>query len=112
MDRRRRRWTVVPRARTARGRLGAIRLSVDLTRLGDDRDHALALLLLTLRDLAAGRIPLGALVNRGFGNIDVRVITLTGRPWRKPVTLSEALVGQEVEPIARAWTHYLTREVP
>ncbi len=89
-----------------------IRLSVDLTRLGDDRDHALALLLLTLRDLAAGRISLGALVNRGFGDIDVRAITLTGRPWTKPVTLPEALAGQEVEPIARAWAHYLTQEVP
>ncbi|GGO20280.1 hypothetical protein GCM10010116_40660 [Microbispora rosea subsp. aerata] len=89
-----------------------IRLSVDLVRLGDERDHALALLLLTLRDLAAGRIPLGALVNRGFGDIEVEVITLTGGPWTEPVALPEALVSREAGPIAEAWTRYLAREVP
>lgn len=88
-----------------------IRLSVDLTRLGDERDSALALLLLTLRDLAAGRILLGALVNRGFGDVDVTEITLTGGPWPGQVTLSRALEGPETAPIAQAWTDYLAQEV-
>ena len=80
-----------------------IRMSVDLTRLAGD-DSALALLLLTLRDLAAGRIPLGTAANRGFGDIEVDEITLTGGRWPEPVTLAEALR----EPgYGRAWTRYL-----
>jgi CRISPR/Cas system CSM-associated protein Csm3 (group 7 of RAMP superfamily) len=59
-----------------------IRLSLDLTRLRkdeehNDRDPAVALLLLVLRDLSAGRIPLGFGVNRGMGAIDVNAITFT-----------------------------------
>ena len=88
-----------------------LRLSVDLTRLDAERDSALALLLLTLRDLADGRIPLGALTNRGFGDIDVTEITLTGGPWPEPVTLSWALGSPEISPIAQAWTDYLARDL-
>ncbi|MEU8201433.1 RAMP superfamily CRISPR-associated protein [Streptosporangium sp. NPDC049046] len=88
-----------------------IRLSIDLTRLDSERDSALALLLLTLRDLAAGRIPLGALTNRGFGDIDVTEIILTGGPWPEPVTLSGALGSPEISAIAQAWTDYLAREL-
>ncbi|MFJ2034270.1 RAMP superfamily CRISPR-associated protein [Streptosporangium sp. NPDC087985] len=88
-----------------------IRLSVDLTRLGTEKDSALALLLLTLRDLDAGRIPLGALSNRGFGDIEVTEITLTGGPWPEQVTLPQALAGPEIAPIAQAWTDYLAQEV-
>lgn len=88
-----------------------IRLSIDLTRLGAGRDTALALLLLTLRDLAAGRIPLGASTNRGFGDIDVSEITVTGGPWPGPVSLADALAGPEILSIAHAWTGYLAQEV-
>lgn len=88
-----------------------IRLSVDLTRLSGERDSALALLLLTLRDLAGGWIPLGALTNRGFGDIDVTEVTLTGGSWPEPVTLPRALAGPEIAPIAQAWTDYLAQEV-
>lgn len=89
-----------------------IRLSVDLTRLGAEwSGSALALLLLVLRDLAAGRVPLGALSNRGFGDIDVTEITLTGGPWPDQVTLPQALAGPEIAPIAQAWTDYLAQEV-
>lgn len=87
-----------------------IRLSVDLTRLDGERDSGLALLLLTLRDLADGRIPLGALVNRGFGDVDVTEITLTGGPWSEPVTLPRAMSGPEISPITRAWADYLAKE--
>ncbi|MGJ6965166.1 RAMP superfamily CRISPR-associated protein [Streptosporangium sp. G11] len=87
-----------------------IRLSVDLTRLGDERDSGLTLLLLTLRDLADGRVPLGALVNRGFGDVDVTEITLTGGPWSEPVTLPRAMSGPEISPITRAWADYLAKE--
>ncbi|GGO71149.1 RAMP superfamily CRISPR-associated protein [Nonomuraea cavernae] len=88
-----------------------IRLSIDLTRLGDERDHALALLLLTLRDLAAGRVPVGAAVNRGFGDIEVSGITLSGGPWHEQIELADVLNGPEISTIARAWTDYLAQEV-
>ncbi|WP_066946572.1 RAMP superfamily CRISPR-associated protein [Microtetraspora fusca] len=88
-----------------------IRLSIDLSWLADGREPALALLLLTLRDLADGRVPLGASVNRGFGDIEVSEITLVGGPWQKQVTLHEALNGAEISTIARAWTDYLAQEV-
>jgi CRISPR/Cas system CSM-associated protein Csm3 (group 7 of RAMP superfamily) len=98
-----------------------IRLSVDLTRLsgsagedaqpnGGDEKAALALLLLTLRDLAAGRVPLGALVNRGFGDIEVSGITLTGGPWPTPTTLRDALNGPASGDLTRAWQTYLDQE--
>lgn len=90
---------------------GPIRLTVDLTRLGDDRDPALALLLLTLRDLAAGRIPLGALVNRGFGDVEVTEVTLTGGRWPEPASLDDVLGGSAAIEIGQAWTDYLAQEV-
>lgn len=83
-----------------------IRMSVDLSRLRQD-GSALALLLLTLRDLSHGRITLGAAANRGFGDIQVDEITLVGGPWPTQVTLTDALRGAEIEPIAHAWTRYL-----
>ncbi|MBB4913986.1 RAMP superfamily CRISPR-associated protein [Streptosporangium saharense] len=88
-----------------------IRLSVDLTRLGSGSDVALALLLVTLRDLAEGRIPLGASANRGFGDIEVTEVVLTGPPWARPVTLPQALNSPEVSSVGRAWTDYLAQEV-
>lgn len=88
-----------------------IRLAVDLTRLDGDQDHALALLLLTLRDLAAGRIPIGALVNRGFGDIEVTEVALTGKPWEEPLTLTQALTAPQTARITAAWTDYLAQEV-
>src|SRR5262249_40476034 len=56
-----------------------IRLTLDLTRLRkdgerNDRDPAVALLLLVLRELSAGCIPLGFGVNRGMGAIEIRDI--------------------------------------
>ena len=57
----------------------AMRLSVDLGRMPDDqRPAALALLLLTLRDLAQQRIPIGFAGNRGMGAITVSTIRLSG----------------------------------
>ncbi len=56
-----------------------LRLEVDLCRI--DADHqapALTLLLLVMRDLAAGWVPLGYGTNRGMGTIKVRNIILTG----------------------------------
>jgi len=44
-----------------------------------NRDAALALLFLLLRDLVAGRVPLGFAVNRGMGEIKVNSIKFAGK---------------------------------
>jgi CRISPR/Cas system CSM-associated protein Csm3 (group 7 of RAMP superfamily) len=87
-----------------------LRLTVDLPRLGEQRrGAALALLLLVLRDLAAGWLPIGAATNRGFGDIAVSEITLTGGPWPEETTLQEALATPE---LAAAWNAHLLEGAP
>ncbi|HEY8503038.1 MAG TPA: RAMP superfamily CRISPR-associated protein, partial [Gemmataceae bacterium] len=81
-----------------------IRLTVDLTRLGENRNLALALLLLVLRDLRDGLIPVGGMVNRGFGDIEVGSITLTGGPWPEGTELEGAL--RSAEDLEEAWLYY------
>lgn len=57
----------------------SIRLSLDLTRIPrGDRAPAFACLLLILRDLAAGRIPLGFGTNRGMGSVEINHISIGG----------------------------------
>ncbi|WP_170861273.1 RAMP superfamily CRISPR-associated protein [Geitlerinema sp. PCC 9228] len=58
-------------------------LTVNFNRLSccffeEEKDAAIALFLLTLRDLYRGSIPLGYGVNRGLGSIEVRSISLKG----------------------------------
>lgn len=77
-----------------------IRLEVDLTRLGAYRDSALALLMIVLRDLKARRVPLGGMVTRGFGDIEVRSVDFTGGPW---TNLEQALGDGR---LAAAWERY------
>jgi CRISPR/Cas system CSM-associated protein Csm3 (group 7 of RAMP superfamily) len=84
-----------------------IRLSVDLTRLGERRYTCVALLLLVLRDLKHGRIPLGGMVTRGFGDIEVESIVLTGDEWGDGATLDEVLEGDYVELLDQEWHMYL-----
>ncbi|MDX3099972.1 RAMP superfamily CRISPR-associated protein [Nonomuraea angiospora] len=88
-----------------------IRLSVDLTRLDTVHDVGIALLLLVLRDLADGRITIGAATNRGFGDVDILDITLSGGPWPEPVSLANALAGPAISSLSDAWTAYLAQEV-
>lgn len=55
-----------------------IRLTLDLGRLPEDfQKHAVMLLLFTLRDFVAGRIPLGFGANRGMGAVEVTGIAVT-----------------------------------
>lgn len=50
-----------------------MRLTLDLNRIPDDEQFpAIALLLLLLRDMKQGRIPLGYGVNRGMGAIAIK----------------------------------------
>ncbi|GLW64300.1 hypothetical protein Arub01_25440 [Actinomadura rubrobrunea] len=80
-----------------------IRLTIDLTRLGRYRETALALVLLVLRDLRQHRLPLGGMVNRGFGDVIVESITFTGWRW-DGATLDEVLTDPALQ---QAWTAYL-----
>ncbi|MER7871633.1 RAMP superfamily CRISPR-associated protein [Streptomyces cellulosae] len=91
-----------------------IRLTVDLARL--KRWHAdywaagTALLMLVLRDLAAGRIPIGYATNRGLGDIAVDRVLLTFRPGNKPVELTDYLSSEDAAGLSKAWRTYLDEE--
>jgi hypothetical protein len=57
-----------------------IRLDLDFSRLPEpDHRAAVMLLLLLVRDLADGRLPLGYGVNRGLGSIAVDTVRVSGR---------------------------------
>ncbi|MFE1412235.1 RAMP superfamily CRISPR-associated protein [Streptomyces sp. NPDC058746] len=86
-------------------------LTVDLDRLAlrdaDWQDAAQALLLFLLRDLAAGRVPLGYATNRGLGDITVHRITLTSPTEPDPVDLTVFLTGSRAKDLTHAWRAYL-----
>ena len=85
----------------------------DERRLACFRHAALALFLLTLRDFARGRIPLGYGVNRGLGDLDLETATFTGWPCPIPseITLrandfDDARKMSVFDPLQVAWTAY------
>jgi hypothetical protein len=55
-----------------------IYLTLDINRLHENQLSAISLLLLCLRDLVDGRIPLGYGTNRGMGSIQVNSIVIKG----------------------------------
>jgi CRISPR/Cas system CSM-associated protein Csm3 (group 7 of RAMP superfamily) len=94
-----------------------IRLQVDVSRLEQFQcvDQALALLLLVLRDLAAGRLPIGYGANRGFASIEVLQISFLPQgadlAWLKDVVLPRGDISQ-LPPAGRdrlqsAWTSWI-----
>ena len=59
------------------GAWSPLRLSLDWSRIApEEQAPAMALILLVLRDLAAGRVPLGYGVNRGMGHVSVEDVGL------------------------------------
>lgn len=76
------------------------------------RDAATALLLLTLRELAAGRIPLGGRQQSGHGDIKVTRVRLRGagldHDGAGPPDLTEPV--PELADLRRAWRAHLGRE--
>ncbi|MBU7600229.1 hypothetical protein JGS22_021990 [Streptomyces sp. P38-E01] len=74
-------------------------------------DAALALLLLVLRDLKAGRLPLGGSTHRGMGDVAVDEILLTfpddDPSGGTPVELDAFLLGEETGRLTDAWSTYL-----
>jgi len=87
-----------------------IRITIDLTRLGEAgdliADAALALLLLVLRDLAEGWIPLGHGSNRGMGDMEVTRLRLTGPAWPEGTELTSPLASDEAERLTKQWQSY------
>jgi CRISPR/Cas system CSM-associated protein Csm3 (group 7 of RAMP superfamily) len=103
-----------------------IELTLDLKRIPDNLHSAVqALLLLTLRDLAAGRIPLGYGVNRGYGSLKVNKICLqANKICLQAPTLSEfdgkeitfspngAIAGIDLTQLNTAWQTWLNQAKP
>jgi len=89
-----------------------IRLRLRRDRITDPgiRDAATALLLLVLRELAAGRVPLGGRQQRGLGDIDVTKVVLRGAGLahddiEPPDLTTPALAG-----LRHAWRAHIGRE--
>jgi hypothetical protein len=110
-------------------RWNPITIAVDLTRLGDaarsefftdgadesgapdpphdvTADAGLALLLLVLRDLAEGWIPLGHGAYRGLGWIEVQGVHVTGDKWPDGVELADLLDSAEADRLTEQWLRY------
>ncbi|NJM47652.1 MAG: hypothetical protein HC860_17035 [Alkalinema sp. RU_4_3] len=94
-----------------------IELTVNLKRIEDSQKEAVkALLILTLRDLASGRIPLGYGVNRGYGSLEVEKIVLNTSAASefdgKEITFSPngAIEGIDITQLNQAWQNWLNEE--
>lgn len=91
-----------------------IKLTLDFKRIPQENQNTIqALLLLMLRDLASGRIPLGYGVNRGYGSLEVDKICLESPAIPnlngKELTFSPsgAILGIDLTPLDQAWQTWL-----
>jgi CRISPR/Cas system CSM-associated protein Csm3 (group 7 of RAMP superfamily) len=94
-----------------------LELEVDLGRLRDaERLPAVALLLLVLRDLAQGRLPLGFATHRGMGAVEVKSVTITPQNVEAPlvglggVTVSNHGLANVPPALNQAWRNWIERE--
>lgn len=92
-----------------------IRLTVDLDRVTEKSQvPALMLLLLTLRDVAEGRLPFGFATNRGMGEIAVTEIEFKGRipdaltGITAAVNNDKCVFSGDTECLEKDWTEWLT----
>lgn len=92
-------------------RWNPIELTLDLKRIPAElQDVIQALLLLTLRDLAMGRIPLGYGVNRGYGSLKVNKIRLQVPTLpNSEITIlpNGAIAGIDLTSLNTAWQTWL-----
>jgi CRISPR/Cas system CSM-associated protein Csm3 (group 7 of RAMP superfamily) len=93
-----------------------IELTLDLKRIPAEYHPVVkALLLLTLRDLAAGRIPLGYGVNRGYGSLKVNKISLNAVAISEfggnEITFSPngGILGIDLTELNTAWQTWLNQ---
>jgi CRISPR/Cas system CSM-associated protein Csm3 (group 7 of RAMP superfamily) len=83
-----------------------IELSLDLNRIDEPQRGAVqALLFLTLRDLALGRIPLGYGVNRGYGSLMVEKIVVNDQ--EVTFSLNGEIIGINLADFEQAWRTWL-----
>lgn len=91
-----------------------IALTLDFNRLSDNPLPALMLLLLTLRDMAKGRVPIGFGANRGMGAIEVESFSLTGvspaalkvkQPWSGTHFMD--WLGDSLNTLQTSWATWL-----
>lgn len=100
-----------------------ISLTLDITRLPEDQFYkfcTISLLLLCLRDLVDGRIPLGYGTNRGMGSIKVNKITINGDNLPDKLTkfanvtlLNGSLTyldSELLEYLNNAWTNWINEK--
>lgn len=97
-----------------------LELGLDLSRYAEEREPMITLLLLLLRDLQAGRIPLGFGANRGLGAIEVTKVEISGRGLAEPLTsLTDAtlengrieeLSGHLLRHLTNSWQAWLTQQ--
>jgi CRISPR/Cas system CSM-associated protein Csm3 (group 7 of RAMP superfamily) len=93
-------------------------LEVDLARLGEPaRPPAVALLLLVLRDLAQGRLPLGFATHRGMGAVRVDKVELAAHQAGPPLdrlgevsVSADGLAGVPGE-LSAAWRRWIDQNV-
>lgn len=89
-----------------------LHLHVDLARIPDDDLYAaVALLVLVLRDLEAGRLAFGYATNRGLGAVRVTGISLEAHnvPPRSPLRGAHTLDEVLVDPLRADWQNHLDR---
>jgi CRISPR/Cas system CSM-associated protein Csm3 (group 7 of RAMP superfamily) len=94
-----------------------LELEVDLMRLRDtERLPAVALLLVVLRDLAQGRLPLGLATHRGMGAVEVKSVTITPQNVEASldglggVTVSNHGLANVPAALNQAWRSWIERE--
>lgn len=94
-----------------------LELEVDLGRLRDtERLPAVALLLVVLRDLAQGRLPLGFATHRGMGAVEVKSVTITPQNVEASldglggVTVSNHGLANVPAALNQAWPSWIERE--
>ncbi|MGH8917845.1 MAG: hypothetical protein ACRD0H_05810, partial [Actinomycetes bacterium] len=89
-----------------------IRLRIRRDRITDPgtRDAATALLLLVLRELAAGRVPLGGCQQRGHGDIKVTRVVLRGAGLDHDDVGPPDLTAPALADLRRAWRAHIGRE--
>jgi CRISPR/Cas system CSM-associated protein Csm3 (group 7 of RAMP superfamily) len=90
-----------------------LRLEIDLSRLSAAKQRpAVALLLLVLRDLAQGRLPLGFATHRGMGAVVVESVTITppdSEAWGpvRQVTVTATGLGSVPDQVNTAWKEWI-----
>ncbi|GAB4213096.1 MAG: RAMP superfamily CRISPR-associated protein [Synechococcales cyanobacterium] len=95
-----------------------IHLRLDLDRAGEKRLSIVVFLLLLLRDMAQGRIPIGFGANRGLGAIEMTQVDLTVKGDPKTLGILQELNGKKLvkgdisaipknvlETLQKAWQH-------